>query len=120
MEIITDKQTTEVTEIAESLSPGSVAGKSGRPVDEKEKDTGNTALPDSETVKNITSMIQEGLDSMNIKIAFSTYGDRDDRISVVVKDKETGEVIREMPPEELQRLHVKMEELMGLIFNDRI
>ena len=119
METVTDKRALEVAAMAESLSPSTIPGGVNCPPDEcREKE--EQSAPSGETVKKMTSMIQESLDSMNINISFSTYGTNSERISVVVKDKETGEVIREMPAEELQRLHVKMEELMGLIFNDRI
>ncbi|MBW2655859.1 MAG: flagellar protein FlaG, partial [Deltaproteobacteria bacterium] len=53
----------------------------------------------------------------NIDIAFSTYGKKNKNISVVVSEKETGKLIREIPPEELQQLHVKIKELAGMIFN---
>lgn len=119
METVTDKRVLEVAGIAESPSSTSLSGGGNHPV-EKCREKEEHGVSSSVTVKEITSMIQEDLDSMNIKISFSTYGKNNERISVVVKDKETGEVIREMPAEELQRLHVKMEELMGLIFNDRI
>ena len=57
------------------------------------------------------------MDRMNIKITFSTYGEKSRRTAVTVSEKETGKVIRKIPPEDLQQLHVKMEELAGMIFN---
>ncbi len=38
---------------------------------------------------------------------------------IVVTDKETGEVIRQIPSEEMVRLNDKMEDFVGLIFNGR-
>jgi len=42
-------------------------------------------------------------------ISFSTYGSRNEHIAVLIKNKETGEVIREIPSEEIQKLHVHLE-----------
>jgi len=69
--------------------------------------------------KELAAKIQNHLNSMNIRVTFSTYGENDHRTAVVVKEQETGKVIREIPPEELQVLHEKMHELMGMIFSDR-
>jgi len=46
------------------------------------------------------------------ELSFSTYGARDERIAVVVKNKHTGEVIREIPSEEMQKLHVHLDMLI--------
>ena len=42
-------------------------------------------------------------------ISFSTYGSRNEHIAVSIKNKETGEVIREIPSKEIQKLHVHLE-----------
>ncbi|MCL2806401.1 MAG: flagellar protein FlaG [Treponema sp.] len=41
---------------------------------------------------------------------------------VVIKviDKETDRVIKEIPPEELQRLHRNLREAIGLLFNEMV
>lgn len=38
---------------------------------------------------------------------------------IIISDKETGEVIRQIPSEEMVRLNNKMEDFIGLIFNGR-
>jgi uncharacterized FlaG/YvyC family protein len=43
--------------------------------------------------------------------SFSTYGSRNERIAVVVKNKDTGEVIREIPSKEMQKLHGHLDVL---------
>ena len=65
----------------------------------------------------LTEQLQGYIDRMNINVAFSTYGEKNKNISVIVSEKETGKLIRKIPPEELQRLHVKMEDLTGMLFN---
>ena len=75
---------------------------------------------DNEAVKQLAENIQKNLDSMSINLAFSTYGKDGEKIAVTVTEKETGKVIREIPSEEVQRLTVKMEEMVGMIFNGRV
>ncbi|MCK9273919.1 MAG: flagellar protein FlaG [Syntrophales bacterium] len=122
MEAVKGNRVADSVEILEkALSPGISQSSRNNPLGEiRKKEKEETYVPGTDAVREITSMIQDEIDSMNIKIAFSTYGDGDECICIVVKNKETGEIIREIPPEELQRLHGKMEELIGLIFNDRI
>jgi uncharacterized FlaG/YvyC family protein len=57
---------------------------------------------------------------MNVSLSFSAYGKNNERIAVVVSNKETQEVIREIPPEELQILYTKMREAAAYIFNQKI
>jgi len=71
----------------------------------------------NETIKALAEDIQERLSSINISFDFSTYGKNGEKMSVRVSNKETGEIIREIPPKELQNLYIKLEEVAGLIFN---
>jgi uncharacterized FlaG/YvyC family protein len=57
---------------------------------------------------------------MNVSLQFYTYGENGENIAVVVADKETGEVIREIPSKEIQNLYAKMSELAGMIFNRQV
>jgi len=41
-------------------------------------------------------------------------------IIVKVIDKETDKVIKELPPEELQRLHNNLKETIGFLFDERV
>ena len=52
------------------------------------------------------------LDPVRTEASFSTYGSRNERIAIVVKNQETGEVIREIPSEEMQKLHVHIDMLI--------
>jgi flagellar protein FlaG len=76
---------------------------------------------DSEAIlkatQEIVKKMQEQLDSMNVSLQYSTYGDHGEKIAVAVVNKETGELIREIPSKELRALYEKMSELAGMIFN---
>jgi flagellar protein FlaG len=42
------------------------------------------------------------------------------QVVVKVIDKETDKVIKELPPEEVQRLHVRIREAIGLLIDEEI
>jgi flagellar protein FlaG len=69
-------------------------------------------------VKQMVENMQSQLDSMNVSLEFSFYGGRNEKVAVKVVNRETGEVIREIPAKEMQILQTKMSELVGMIFND--
>lgn len=119
MEAITSK--TPLPPVAET-QPVRPAGQQNQQEQPVRKDEGTArgahGLSRADTEK-LVALIQESLDSMNINISFSTYGSERERTAVIVKEKGTGNVIREIPPKELQELYMKMEELMGMIFSGR-
>ncbi|MBW2646840.1 MAG: flagellar protein FlaG [Deltaproteobacteria bacterium] len=119
MDISIDKIGVEALKIPEDLANKPAASGSPR----AEENHGKTSESETrEPVSNqqareLTEQLQGYIDRMNINIAFSTYGGKNKNISIIVSEKETGKLIREIPPKELQRLHVKMEELAGMLFN---
>ncbi len=51
-------------------------------------------------------------DPLQTTVSFSTYGSHNERICIVVKNKETGEVVREIPSKEMQKLHDHLDMLV--------
>jgi uncharacterized FlaG/YvyC family protein len=92
-------------ETAGSLKSGRTSGGDGAPVS-------------NEQIKRMVEQMQSHLDSMNVSLQYSFYGASGDKVAVTVVNKETGEVIREIPSKEMQALQTKMSELVGMIFND--
>ncbi len=78
---------------------------------------GNTDVSPAQ-VKKMVKEMQSYLDSMNISLRYFFYGAHDSKIAIKVVNKETGAVIREIPPKEMQSLQEKMSELCGMIFNE--
>ena len=74
----------------------------------------------NERLRQQVAEMQSHISNMNVSLEFSTYGEHGENIAVVVADKETGEVIREIPSREIQGLYAKMSELAGIIFNRKI
>jgi len=42
------------------------------------------------------------------------------QVIIKVIDKETDKVVKELPPEELQRLHTNLKEAIGLLFDEMV
>lgn len=70
--------------------------------------------------EEMTHIMQDQLDSMNVSLRYSTYGDSGERIAIAVVNTITGEIVREIPTKELRALYAKMNELVGMILNRKI
>jgi len=57
--------------------------------------------------------------AFNKKLQFEVKHDSN-QVIVKVIDRETDRVIKELPPEELQRLHSNLREAIGLLFNEMV
>lgn len=76
--------------------------------------------PSREDLKRMAEEMQRHIERMNVNLKFRTYGEHGERIAIVVMNSETGEVIREIPPQEIQALYQRMSELVGMIFNRNV
>jgi len=57
--------------------------------------------------------------AFNKKLQF-VVDHRSNEVIVKVIDKETDKVIKELPPEELQKLHSNLREAIGLLFDEMV
>lgn len=71
----------------------------------------------NERTKQMVEDIQKNMSNMDVSLCFDTYGANDDQVCIVLKEKETGKVIREIPSKELQSLYMKMQEWVGMVLN---
>jgi flagellar protein FlaG len=70
-------------------------------------------------VQEIADNLQSTLNMIhNVDLQFSVHSGSG-RIMVTVKDATTGQVIREVPPSDLLNLAAKMDEMLGLIFDEK-
>ncbi len=83
------------------------------------KNNGGDDTISTAQVKQMVADMQGQLDSMNISLQYTLYGKHDQKVAVKVVNKETGDVIREIPPKEMQALQEKMSELVGMIFDEK-
>ncbi len=76
--------------------------------------------PSLAEIKRMAQEMRRQIESMNVNLKFTTYGEHGERIAIVVMNEDTGEVIREIPPKEIQALYERMSELVGMIFNRNV
>ena len=70
-------------------------------------------------LKQVTADIEQVGLTFNKKLEF-VVDHKSQEVIVKVIDKETNRVVKVLPPEELQRLHRKLRETIGFLFNERV
>lgn len=85
---------------------------------EERQDSG-TVLVNERELRDVVEDVQQYLLEHNIRLSFSLH-DKTGDLVVRVLDKDTGEVIRQIPPEEMLRLREKLEELTGVLLNGKV
>ena len=68
-------------------------------------------------IQSTAADLQRISHAFNKKLQFEV-DQRSNQVIVKVIDKETDKVIKELPPEELQRLHSNLIEAVGLFFDE--
>jgi len=70
-------------------------------------------------LSELVSDVQKNVNIIhNVDLQFSVNKDSG-RIMVTVTDKDTGEVIREIPPSEIVKFAEKFDEMVGMIFDQK-
>jgi len=75
--------------------------------------------PSREAVEKALVKANELARKFSRELSF-TYDDRIDKIVVKVMEGDTEKVIRQIPPEEMIRLSVKMDDLLGMLINQDV
>lgn len=97
-----------------NIEPKSAAPKQAKDVSRGAESRGSPVS--MEEVSKVVDSLHDLMGVLQTRISFS-ISDKTDQIIVRVTNQETGELIRQIPPEELVALKAKMEELTGIIFN---
>lgn len=69
-------------------------------------------------VDKLVEMANQYIKRFSTKVSFY-YDPQKDVSKILVTEKETGRVIREIPPEQMADLLKKMDEIAGIIYNGR-
>jgi flagellar protein FlaG len=75
--------------------------------------------PSREDVEKALAKINDLAKSLSRELSFS-YDDRIDKVVVKVMEGGSEKVIRQIPPEEMIRLSVKMDDIMGMLINQSV
>jgi flagellar protein FlaG len=79
----------------------------------------NESQTNENEVKKIVKEVNSIVEQFSGKVSFS-FDPETNRTAIQVIDKETGEVIRQIPPKEMLTLMEKMEEIAGIIYDGRV
>ncbi len=69
-------------------------------------------------VQKAVDSINKALEIFNVERRFIVH-QKSHQVVVKITDKQTGEVIMEIPPEEALERYEKMQEFIGLLFNEK-
>jgi flagellar protein FlaG len=75
--------------------------------------------PVSQEIQNTARSLEQISMSFNRRLQF-VVDHKSNEITVKVIDKTTDKVIKVLPPEELQRLHSRIEETIGFLFDETV
>ena len=100
--------------------PRSVVEKMMRSWEKKEEQEKKGELS-REDIEEAIEEIQGRFEAMGSSFKFGLHEDREAEIIVgQLRDKSTGEVVRQFPSEEVLQLREKFQDLVGLIFDEKV
>ena len=79
------------------------------------------ASPSSvDEVKEIAEALNEYMDDLKTDLGFSVHEELNHQVIVEIKNKDTNELVKQIPSEELMAIKEKMAELTGLLFDRNV
>jgi len=75
--------------------------------------------PEPQPIHRVAADIEQVSQTFNKKLQF-VVDHQSNEVIVKVIDKTTDKVIKVLPPEELQRLHRRLKEAIGFLFNEEV
>ncbi len=76
------------------------------------------ATVDTELLQDVLEVAQKHFQSLSVGLEFSVHS-KTGRMKVTVLDKETGDTIREIPPDEILNMMARIDEMMGVVFDQK-
>ena len=73
-----------------------------------------------EELKELAAEMNELMDDLQTSLGFYIREDLDHTVVVEIKNRETDELVKQIPSEELLAIKEKMEEFSGLIFDQNV
>jgi len=87
--------------------------------DSRKKSGEGSAEPQNGAVRAMAERTQAYLDDLKIKLDFEVYEETGDMV-IRIFNRETEELLREIPPKDLLELHQKVAELRGVLFDEKV
>ena len=122
-ETVADTVNADITTMSElkpaASSSASTKGAESQASEQKSEDTGNQVKLTRKDVEDMVEALEDFADSVQTRLIFTIDDDTED-VVVKIMDKETNEVIKQFPAEELLELREKMQDLSGLLFSTNV
>ncbi len=109
---------TEVSSGSSGVAGSYYAGKEQGNRNDGSSNAQRDGMASEQQIKSAISQANNKMKSQRTKCEFS-YHEATKRVSIKVVDKDTQEVIREIPPEETLEMVEKMWELAGILVDER-
>jgi flagellar protein FlaG len=90
-----------------------------RTLEQKSEESGNQTKLTREDVEEMVEALEDFANTVQTRLNFSIDDDTED-VVVKIMDKETDEVIKQFPAEEILELREKMQDLSGLLFSTNV
>lgn len=74
----------------------------------------------SEEVRELAEEMNEIMDDLQTSLGFSIREELNNQVVVEIKNRETGDLVRQIPAEQLITIKEKMDEFTGLIFDQSV
>ncbi|NMA02961.1 MAG: flagellar protein FlaG [Clostridia bacterium] len=85
---------------------------------EREPETAFKQISKEETLEGV-EILNDTMELYNHKLHFEVHEDTK-RLKVAIVDKETEEIIKEIPPEELLDMLAKIQDIIGILIDKKI
>lgn len=108
----------QLTNVATQQKVQHVQSESGSNSDEQTRQQGKEGQVSEEFIKTTVKDTNSKLRTSHTKCEFKYHEDTK-RISITIRDQETDEVIKEIPPEKSLEMVARMWELAGILVDER-
>lgn len=71
----------------------------------------------SEEIRELAEVMNDAMDDLQTSLGFSISENLPNQVVVEIKNRETGELVRQIPAEQLISIKEKMDEFTGMIFD---
>ena len=119
---------------AMSISPDRVSGaeRSSQPVELKTVDSGTVKkdipaqgsqqeqIDSREAMEELKDALNDQMNELQTKIGFAISEEFDDQVVVEIRNKDTDELIKQIPPDDALKIRDKMAKLTGLLFDKSV
>lgn len=90
--------------------------------EEKDPGSGGARIPGgerSEDVVKSAEKLNKAVDAFGVQVRFEVH-EETGRMVVKVVDRASGELIRQIPPEQILKISAEMEKLVGLLVDEKV